>query len=164
MVKTVKKLGIQWIILTADRVFYSDANVKMLYKEGMHFILPVPSSIAWQKELIASCHKDIYSPKNLIADDDSIIYAMTKCDRSSPYGRVWKHVYYNASRKERVVADLMKRVNHCHDALERGESLSASDSAFADKYIIVKDTSKRGRKVSVNQETVDAFISGRACW
>ena len=36
--------------------------------------------------------------------------------------------------------------------------------SFADKYIIVKETPKRGRKVSVNQEAVDAFISGQSCW
>ena len=164
MVESIKKLGIQWIALTADRGFYSDANLRMLHEEGMHFTLPVPSSVAWQKELIDSCRKDIYSPGNLISDEDSIIYAATKCDRSSPYGRVWKHVYYDASRKERVIADLMKRINHCLDALNKGETLNTSDSSFAEKYIIVKETAKRGRKVSVSQEAVDAFISGQSCW
>lgn len=164
MVETIKKLGIDWIALTADRGFYSDANLRMLHEEGMHFTLPVPSSVSWQKELIDSYRKDIYSPKKLIADEDSIIYAATKCDRSSPYGRVWKHVYYDASRKERVIADLMKRISRCLDALDKGNALNASDSSFAEKYIIVKETPKRGRKVSVNQNAVDAFISGQACW
>ena len=125
---------------------YSDANVKMLYKEGMHFTLPVPSSVTWQKELIDSCRKDIYSPGNLISDEETIIYAVTKCDLSSPYGRVWKHVYYDAARKERVVADLMKRINRCLDALDNGNALNASDSSFAEKYIIVKTVRKTHQK------------------
>ncbi len=163
MVETIKKLGVNWISLTADKGFYSDSNLKMLHDEGMHFTIPVPSLVSWQEELINSCQKELTDPNNILLSDDKIIYAVTKCDKSSPYGRVWKHVYYDATRKERVVAEFMKRVKRCYDTLSEGKTLSGSDSSFAEKYIIVKETPKRGRKVSITRKAVDAFISGQSC-
>ena len=52
---------------------------------------------------------------------------MTKYDASSPYGRVWKHVYYDAARKEKSIADLMSRINRCRLTIAAGGKLSTSD-------------------------------------
>ena len=166
LLETLKKLGVNSVVITADRGFYSDDNIRRIVDEGAKFILPVPSSVSWQRKLIGSVKENIYSPQNLVVyndgDDSSIIYAVTKYDASSPYGRVWKHIYYDAARKEKSIADLMSRINRCRLTLAAGGKLPTSDDKFAETYLKVTETPKRGRKVAVNDAAIKDFISSDA--
>ena len=62
LLETLKKLGVNSVVITADRGFYSDDNIRRLVDEGAKFILPVPSSVSWQRKLIDSVKENIYSP------------------------------------------------------------------------------------------------------
>lgn len=163
-VKTLKNLRIENIAITADRAFCTDENLKMLKEEKIGFTLPVPSTVTWQKELISSYQKKIYRCETPIVQGEKIILAATVYDKSSLYGRVWKHIYFDVSKKNQVTAELMQRVTRCRETLKDGGKLNESDSKFAEIYLIVKDTPKRGRKVTINQKAIEDFINGQSCW
>lgn len=160
----LSKLGLDQIVITSDRGFYSDNNLKLLAKKGYKFTIPVPSSVGWQKELIRENVNKLYDPRNVIhIDDESFVYGKTFCDNNSPYGRVWKHLYYDPGRKEREIPAFMTRLEKCRVELETEKPLD-KNKKFYDTCFTVKETPKRGRKVTVNSEAVNDFLNGESCY
>lgn len=161
---SLSKLGLEQIVITSDRGFYSDSNLRLLAKKSYKFTIPVPSSVGWQKDLIKGNVNKLYDPKNIIhIDEDSFVYGKTFCDNSSPYGRVWKHLYYDPGRKEREISAFMMKLEKCRVELET-ENLLDRNKKFYETCFIVKDTPKRGRKVIVNSEAVNDFINSNSCY
>lgn len=166
MVETLRKLGVPSFSIMADRGFYSDKNLRFLHERKVGFTIPVPSSVLWQKDLIRESIGKLYRPECLVDRDgggDSIVYARTVYDPSSPYGRVWKHVYYDPVRKERETARLMGKLNECREELESGD-LDERNRPYYEEYFTVKETPKRGRKVRLNDDAVRAFVEGGSCY
>ena len=61
-----------------DRGFYSQANLEFLKKAHVHYVIPVPSSVGWQKELIAEHRESLVSPRHLIdCGDGQVVYGKT---------------------------------------------------------------------------------------
>ena len=166
MIETLAKMGVDSFSIMADRGFCSDENLDFMHSRKIGFTIPVPSSVGWQKQLIRENIGKLYRPDALISAPDGsegIIYAKTVYDASSPYGRVWKHLYYDPMRKERETAALMARLSRCMDDLRRGETREA-DSYLYEAYFHVKETPKRGRQVRLDDEAVQAFIDGESCY
>jgi Transposase len=160
----LSKLGQERIVITSDRGFYSDGNLKHLVSMNYKFTIPVPSSVLWQKELIGENIDKLYSPEHIIhLDDNTFIYGKTFCDNSSPYGRVWKHLYFDPERKQREIKNFMSRLEKCRAELEDGV-LIERNKKFYESYFLVKETPKRGRKVDVNGKAVNDFLNGASCY
>lgn len=157
-------LGLKQIVITSDRGFYSDRNLKLLVDNNYKFTLPVPSSIGWQKDLINENVDKLYDPDNIIhIDDESFVYGKTFCDNNSPYGRIWKHLYFDPGRKQREIAAFMIRLEKCRTELEAEKRLERNRK-FYETYFTVKETPKIGRKVIVNSEAVNAFLNSASCY
>lgn len=166
MMDTLMHLGVPSFSIMADRGFYSDKNLKYLHENRIGFTLPVPSSVGWQKEMIKENAGKLYGPKNLIRPQDGkdeIVYAKTFYEAASPYGRVWKHLYYDPIRKERETAKLMEKISRCMEELESGNVLE-KNASFYGTYFTVRETAKRGRKVTVNDSAVQEFLDGESCY
>jgi hypothetical protein len=160
----LSKLGMGQIVITSDRGFYSDSNLRHLVEGNYKFTIPVPSSVNWQKGLINENLDKLYKPEYIIhLDDDTFVYGRTFCDNSSPYGRVWKHLYLDPDRKQREIKSFMLKLEKCRTELEENKLLERNGK-FYDTYFTVKETPKRGRRVEVNGKAVDDFINGASCY
>jgi len=156
------KLDVGKVGLLMDMGFYSEANIRKLTQKNHKFTMPVPSKIKWQNEFIDNHRGDLQRPANLLqtGDEDGIVYGLTVVN-TTKYGRMWVHLYYDAVRKERDIAHLMETLKKCKDDLE-GESPIKSRQHLYKRYFQVKDTPKRGRKVILKEDEVDAYISGHS--
>lgn len=160
----LSKLELKKIVITSDRGFYSDSNLKLLAKMNYKFTIPVPSSVGWQKQLIEENLDKLYDPNNIIhLDDETFIYGKTFCNNSSSYGRVWKHLYFDPKRKQREIELFMIKLEKCRVELENGNLLD-KNKKFYETYFTVTETPKRGRKVNVNSTAVNNFINGASCY
>ncbi len=158
----LQKLEVGKVGFLLDRGFYSEENIRNLTSKKHKFTMPVPSHIKWQKDFIDTHRNKLQRPANLIAttDKDSIIYGLTVV-KITEYGRMWIHLYYDALKKERDIARLMEMLNKCQDDLEDNDLLASRESYYQ-RYFTVKETPVRGRKVTLKEEEVDAYITGHS--
>ncbi len=162
VLEQLKKLKVPSSVIIGDRAFCSVDNIAHLSDHGHKFLIPVPSNVTWARELIEKHRHTIQRPGTLIpADDtDAIIYGL-KTIRKTEHGRMWAHVYYDAARKERDVARLMERLQRCKVELDADEPIKNNQSYY-DRYFEIKETPKRGRKVSLKDQEVQAYINGQS--
>lgn len=163
VLKMLAKLNIKKFTFCVDRGFYSDFNLKLITKKGHRFMVPVPSTVGWQKKMIKENKGSMLHPDNIIElEDGSIIYGKT-IYKVTEYGRTWYHVYYDPTRKEKVINDFMQRLRCCKDELEDGREFEKNKSIY-EKYFIVKETPKRGRTVEYNSQAIQDFIDNDSCY
>jgi transposase len=162
VLEQLKKLEIPSSVIIGDRAFCSADNITHLTDHGHKFLFPVPSNVKWARVLIEKHRHAIQRPDTLIPteDKDEIIYGL-KTIRKTEQGRMWAHVYYDAARKERDVARLMKKLKACKAELESNDTVKNNQSYY-DRYFEVKETPKRGRKVILKDDEVQAFIDGQS--
>lgn len=161
--KMLKKMSVKKFTFFGDRGFYSAFNLALIKKKGHKFTVPVPSSVAWQKKMIADAKSSMLSPDNVIEiEGNNIVYGQTVY-KMTEYGRTWYHIYYDPMRKDKITADLMQRLRKCKDALLAGEEYER-DKAFRDKYFIVRETPKKGRTVEYNNEAIQEFVNNDSCY
>jgi transposase len=111
--------------------------------------------------LIDKVRPSIRRPANIIRnpeDDKSYIYGVTDYKTES-YGRTWRHVYFDPVRKEQDIASLMLRLRKCEEELASGNIVERNKGLY-ETYFTVKETPKRGRKVSLNEQAVTSYING----
>lgn len=156
------KLGGVRNTITGDRAFYSRENITLLTERKYKFLMPVPSNIKWARELIEKHRGHIRRPDTLITSEDgeSIIYAL-KTSTVGEFGRVWFHIYFDATRKERSIATLMGRLNECRAELLAGKP-TARNKSYYERYFEVRRTPKRGLRVTLKEGAVDEYINNQS--
>ena len=163
VLKMLDKLGISKFTFYGDRGFYSADNLQMITKRGHKFTVPVPSSVSWQKDMLSENKATMLSPRNVIElEDGSIIYGKT-IYRMSEYGRTYYHIYFDPTRKNKIVNDFMHRLQRCKCELEANEEFEKNKHMY-ETYFIVKDTPKRGRVVEYNDKAIQEFIDNDSCY
>ena len=162
VLEQLKKLEVPSSVIIGDRAFCSVDNIAQLTDHGHKFLIPVPSNVTWARELIEKHRHAIQRPGTLIPTDDkdAIIYGL-KTIRKTEQGRMWAHIYFDAARKERDVARLMRKLQQCMVELELQQPIKNNQSYY-DRYFEVKETPKRGRKVLLKDEEVQSFIDGQS--
>lgn len=160
---TLGKMGLGGFVFYGDRGFYSETNIGLLKKSGVRYVIPVPSTVGWQKELIAEYRDRLVSPANLIeCGDGSVLYGMTVA-RKDAFGRHWCHIYFDPARKDKVVADFMRSLRLRRDELAEGKPLDRYKSLY-DKYFVVKGGKKRGRTVAYNDAAIREYLENDSCF
>lgn len=159
----MKKMKVPRFTFVGDRGFYSEYNLGLLSAGGYKFTIPVPSGVSWQKELIAEHRNTLVAPDHLIEDNGSIMYGKTLY-KTTVHGRTWYHIYFDPARKDKVIASFMQKLRVLKDELESGNKLVESHRTLYERYFIVKNTPRRGRKVSYNDEAIQEFISSDSCY
>jgi transposase len=158
----LKKLEIPSSVIIGDRAFCSAENIAHLCENGHKFLIPMTSNVKWVRELIEKHRHEIQRPFTLMPTDESnsIIYGLKKI-RKTEQGRMWAHIYFDATRRERDIASLMIKLNQCKDELEADEPVKNHTSYYR-RYFEVKETPKRGRRVILKEDEVQAFIEGQS--
>ena len=163
VMKMLRKLEVKRFTFFGDRGFYSEYNLKYITKKGHKFTVPVPSSVAWQKKLIAEHRASMLSPRNVIeSEDGSIVYGKTVYQMTE-YGRTWYHIYFDPTRKNKIVNDFMQRLRRCKDELEAGQLMEKNKHIY-ETYFTVRETPKRGRTVEYNDKAIQDYIENDSCY
>lgn len=146
-----------------DRGFFTAENLKNLTAHGVKFLIPIPASVKLSKELIAANKSSLVAPANVIkGEDGGVIYGKTVY-KTTEHGRTWFHIYYDPIRRDKVVAGFMQKLRGCMDELIAGTVLESHKDLY-EKYFIVTDTPKRGRKVAYNDEALKEYLENDSCY
>ena len=160
----LRKLGLSSFTFCGDRGFYSAGNLQNLSDKGIGFLIPVPSSIGWSRKMIAEHRDGLISPMNVIHDGDGIsVYGKTVYKTTPEFGRTWYHIYYDPVRKDKATYAFMAKLRKCYDELVAGKPVKSHESLY-EQYFTVKETPKRGRKVTQNDAAIQEYINSDSCY
>lgn len=156
------KYGVGRFTFVGDRGFFTADNLRNLTGHGVRFLVPIPSSARLGRELIAERRGGLVSPANVIRQETGVIYGETVY-RMTEHGRTWFHVYFDPVRKDKVTAGFMEKLSACMDELVSGTVCEAHRELY-ERYFVVKETPKRGRKVSYNDAALKEYLDNDSCY
>lgn len=157
------KLDAGRFTFVGDRGFFTSDNLRNLTAHGIKFLVPIPSSAKLGRELVAERRDGLVSPANVIRmDDGSVIYGETVF-RKTEHGRTWFHVFFDPVRKDKVTAGFMEKLAACMDELAAGKEYEAHRGLY-DRYFVVKETPKRGRRVVYNDAALKEYLDSDSCY
>jgi transposase len=153
--KSMDFLGSSSVHFVLDRGFYSKANIDEALKRRHHFTIAVPSGLKWVEESIDRHFESIASPRNYHPIDDSeALYAATDLLKWGPNRRrVYLHIYYNARNAAEEFDRFTRKLLMYKEEVESGKRVKEHEESYA-RFLVVKETPKRGLRVSFNEEEV----------
>jgi len=159
---SLESLGSRSIHLVMDKGFFSEANINALYNNHYRFSVGVPFTSSIAKRAVEENREGIDSHNNFISIGGDDLYAVTKCTKWNGH-RCYIHTYYDSLRAELENKKFTHKLLQCYDELincnERSENRE-----FYNKYFIVKDLPKRGRKVQYNEEAISKHKENNIGW
>lgn len=147
--------------LVMDKGFYSHKNVSDLFRNHVKFTIAIPFSSRLAREYVERVRNEITDHKNFIKVNDQhlvCVSTLTKCEQRK---RIYVHVFYNASAASADYESFLNKMALREEELRLGEPLE-DHQKFYDTYFTVKETPKRGRKITYNQEAINAYKTGVA--
>ena len=96
--------------------------------------------------------ENITSPANyIVTDQDEVLYAVSKLYKwEENKHRSWLHVFYNAERAADEYDRFTRKLIEYKNELLSGKIVEQHEE-FYKRYLIVKETPKRGRKVEFSE-------------
>jgi len=149
--------------LVMDKGFYSKDNIDALYSARMKFLIGVPFTVGYAREHVEKCRmNDIMSHQNyrMIFEDE--LFVSTQLEKWNGH-RLYVHVYYDSFRAEREYKKFNRTLYLCFKELESG-NLDKKNDPFYKEYFTLKETPKRGRTVTYNQEAIDEHRTNVVGW
>ena len=154
-VKSLAFLGTDKLHLVLDRGFYSESNIDELFRQRHHFTLATPAGRKWVKNIIDEYYEDIASPENYLPiDDGEALYVKTKLYQwGDSKRRCYLHVYYNAYQAAAEFDRFTRELLKYKEELTRNQLVKGHEE-FYERYFIIKETPKRGIKITFNEEEI----------
>lgn len=154
-VKSLDFLGVEKLHLVLDRGFYSESNIDELFRMRHHFTLATPAGRKWVEKIIDEYYEGIASPENYLElDDEEALYVKTKLHYWGDSGRrCYLHVYYNAHQAAAEFDRFTRELLKYKEELVSGKQIKAHEE-FYERYFTIKETPKRGLKVSFNDDAI----------
>jgi hypothetical protein len=143
------------ILRLAKTGFLSEANMTEMVKQKTRFMMPLGSELALSQGLIDKHRETIEDMDNIIEADDAYtaaIYATTVVSKLAGK-RIWYHLYFDTLAFKESLLRLFEKIAVCETELKSG-NLKPSHTELYEKYLIVKETPRRGRSVKRNQEEI----------
>jgi transposase len=155
VLKMMDWLNASRIHAVMDRGFYSERNIDSLYDKHIRFTLGVPFVTKWSRELVAKVRgsiEDFLHYRRLGAyaffvDTDTTAWKGHRC---------YRHVYYDSQKAAAEYTSFLEKVELWRAELEENRLVQEHQQHY-DRFFIVSETPKRGRRVVVRDEEVQAF-------
>ena len=143
--------GNKTMIAVLDKGFFKTKNVNEMLSERQHvdFIIAVPFTCKFAKDLVKSESKDIDTLSNTIVCGKDSLRAVTKIRRWNSGHKVYAHVYYNARKAQGIREDLYAHVATLREQAMENPEECASDSSYTD-YLIIRRSEREGNGYTVN--------------
>jgi transposase len=147
--------GVKRLHFVMDRGFYSEANVDGMYDAHVRFTIGVPFTTNWAKFLVAKVRDSIETFDNFHSVGEREIFAI--CDTEEWKGhRCYRHVFYDSKKAAEDYVSFLSEIAKLKGELEEGRKVKEHQDKY-DRYFIVKETPKRGRKVTVRDEGLSEY-------
>jgi transposase len=135
-----------------DRGFYSEANVDAMYASHVRFTVGVPFTTNWVKALVAKVRDGIETLENFHIVGEREVFADSDTEDWKGH-RCYRHVFYDSKKAVEDYSAFLLEITALKQELEEGRDVNEHQAKY-DRYFIVKETPKRGRKVIVRDEVI----------
>ncbi len=157
-------LGFAKVKLVMDRGFYSQANVNMLYKAHLKFLLSAKMGLTFIKKNLEPFYDNFRSFEHYDSEYELYMHTVQttwdyqqkrayKGDMIKEKRRIYVHYYYNIERAAEDEKKFDNRLIKLRDELLSGKRLKEHESQYQ-KYFIIKETPKRGLQVQVKEDVI----------
>lgn len=148
--------------LVMDKGFYSKANVDALYDRHLKFMVGVPFTSSIAKKSVVENREQMDSYKNYCTVFGDELYAVSKLTKWEGH-RCYVHTYYDSQKAEKENRKFGHMLLQCKDELESGNTIKAHESNYKE-FFMIKETPKRGRKVTYNEEAIQKHKKNCIGW
>lgn len=153
--KVMSWLNAKRLHAVMDRGFYSERNINNLYDKHIRFTVGVPFTTKWTQELVSRVRNSIESFACYKRLGNYTFFSHT--DTTAWKGRrCYRHVYYDSQKAAAEYADFLEKIELWRAELQENRLVEANHQHY-NRYFDVKETPKRGRRVMVRDEEVQAF-------
>jgi hypothetical protein len=153
--KSLDFLGANSVHLILDRGFFSEKNVDDMLERRHHFTIAVPTGRKWVENYIDKHYETIASPDNYQQiNDTEALFAVTNLHKwGKNERRTYLHIYFNAQQAAVEFDKFTLKLLKYKQELESGKRIEAHEEAYT-RFFIVKETPKRGCKISFNDAAI----------
>ena len=146
--------------LVMDKGFFSEKNVDELYRLHHKFLIGVSFSTKLADKAVERNREEIVSHHNLIEVMGNELYAITETKHWKGSHRIYVHTYFDSFKAALDERKFNHRLLGWHDELSNNQTVTENQKYY-DRFFIVKDTPKRGRKVEYNEEAIAIYYMPR---
>ncbi len=154
------------VLTVMDKGFFSTRTVNAMLNRTLptRFIIAVPFTARFAKQMVASERKDIDQLQHTLVLGEDALRAVTKERAWNAQHRLYTHVYYHALKAVTRREDLCAHVTMLKDRAE-ADPLSALADEAATKYLIIRKSAHTPSGYTVNiREDVVAKELDTAGW
>ena len=168
LLNDISFLEIKKLKLVMDRGFFSANNINALYREHHKFLISVKTNNGFVSGLVEKAKATIKHYSNY--DIDHEVYYVGSMEKW-PYThkdrhgntmkqdrKIYVHVYYNGIRAEEEKARFSKALAKTEALLREKEELTKYQTGLKEKYLIVKETPKRGITIQYKNEAIEKHM------
>jgi hypothetical protein len=141
--------------LVMDRGLYSKKNIDALCDARQHFTIGVPSHLRRVRDLIDRHRDDIDGFKGYRILDGEATYSQSFLQSwGEQRRRCYLHIYFNGEQQQEDRVRFDQFITDRYLELTEGSVLDEYAEIY-ERFFIIKDTPKRGRKVLLNEEALN---------
>ena len=149
------KLDYGTLHLVMDRGLYSKKNIDALCEARQHFTIGVPSHLRLVRDLIDKHRDDIDGFKGYRVFEGEAVYSQSFLQSwGEQRRRCYLHIYFNGQQQQEDRLRFDQYVTDLYLELTEGPIVEEHAEAY-ERFFIVKDTPRRGRKVLLNEEALN---------
>lgn len=166
LVETLKALDLmdaKLLHFVMDKGFYSKGNIDAIYDKRVKFMIGVPFTANYAKELVKKAREEnIQSHENYRLVFDYEVYVQSSLMSWGGH-RCYAHVYNDSFKAEMERKKFDHLLYVCRGELVTGNHREQNKSHYQE-FFTVKETPKRGRKVEYNQTAIDDYRKNTTGW
>lgn len=168
LVDELSKLECGKFALVMDRGFYSQSNINYLVENKIEFMIPIPNTTGWHKQLIREQRSHMFSNvEGYIPSSDGgrLLQSITVYRPFEDGSRGWVHIYYDSKIRSQAEQRFMEEYKQRYDEFASGE-LNPEYLDYYYEYFKRGYRTKNGQKVLAKKDPVEIFaedISGYWC-
>ena len=158
LVLEMKKLDVGSFSLIMDRGFYSKENLEFLVRAAIKFMIPIPSTVEWQKRLILENRATMFTNVEgyIPTEEGTMLQSLTVYKPFEDGERAWLHIYYDSTIRSHAEQEFMAYYKQCFDEFSSGE-LDPTHQDFYNEYFRKGYKTKNGQKVIPKKDPVEVF-------
>lgn len=152
MIQYAKELDIDSVRFIMDKGFYSDANLKQMTQEGIHYAIAVPFTTQFAKTKVDTMKEVLKSPTRSFPLNGDIIHGIRQ--KITIHGhRGYVFVYYNERRALDAKESLLKRIMTLERRLKDRKHTPSGLSDPCMNYVRIR-RSKNGLRIMRREEAI----------
>lgn len=161
--KRLDLVDIKRLHMVMDKGFYSEDNVEAMYRRHMRFLIGIPftTSISLNAverrrndEMVSYRHYCNVLGEELYADTELIKWKGHRC---------YLHIYFDSIKSALDEKKFSHRILMEYEELSFGNTVKEHQKDY-ERFFIIKEMPKRGRKIEYNQEAIDTYRKNSIGW